>query len=186
MAARFVAHWGMALKEPSFTIGIEEEYHLVDVGTRDLVAAPPGLISDCEKALGDQVRPEFLRSQIEVGTRVCRSLAEARAELARLRGTVAQLASAHGLAPIAAGTHPFGRPEAIEPTDKERYKLLVALVVPRPIALVTSLSAAGVVNAAPFSFFNVLGDDPPIVILSVDQRTPGSFKDTAGNIQTAR
>lgn len=69
---------------------------------------------------------------------------------------------------------------------KERYKLLVALVVPRPIALVTSLSAAGVVNAAPFSFFNVLGDDPPIVILSVDQRTPGSFKDTAGNIQTAR
>jgi carboxylate-amine ligase len=114
----------MALKEPSFTIGIEEEYHLVDVDTRDLVAAPPGLISDCEKALGDQVRPEFLRSQIEVGTRVCRSLAEARAELARLRRTVARLAAAYGLAPIAAGTHPFGRPEAIEPTDEERYRAI--------------------------------------------------------------
>ncbi|MSQ20146.1 MAG: flavin reductase family protein [Betaproteobacteria bacterium] len=64
----------------------------------------------------------------------------------------------------------------------DRYKLLVALVVPRPIALVTTLGPKGIVNAAPFSFFNVLGDDPPIVIVSVDLTSTGSIKDTARNI----
>lgn len=64
----------------------------------------------------------------------------------------------------------------------DRYKLLVSLVVPRPIALVTTVGANGVVNAAPFSFFNVLGDDPPIVIVSVDRKLDGNLKDTARNI----
>ena len=60
-----------------------------------------------------------------------------------------------------------------------RYKLLTSLVVPRPIALVTSVGEAGIVNAAPFSFFNVLADEPPIVILSIEDRTGGPRKDTA-------
>ncbi len=68
----------------------------------------------------------------------------------------------------------------------QRYKLLVGLVVPRPIALVSTISAQGAVNAAPFSFFNVLADEPPIVIVSVEARTSGAFqgqmKDTARNI----
>ncbi|KAB2911917.1 MAG: carboxylate-amine ligase [Hyphomicrobiaceae bacterium] len=110
------------MKDPSFTIGIEEEYHLVDLATRDLVPAPPELMADCETELGDQVHPEFLRSQIEVGTRICRNFAEAAGELRRLRATVARLAAKYGLAPIAAGTHPFGRPTAIQPSDKERYQ----------------------------------------------------------------
>lgn len=63
-----------------------------------------------------------------------------------------------------------------------RYKLLTSLVVPRPIALVTSLSADGVINAAPFSFFNVLADEPPIVIVSIEDRASGPMKDTARNI----
>jgi flavin reductase (DIM6/NTAB) family NADH-FMN oxidoreductase RutF len=63
-----------------------------------------------------------------------------------------------------------------------RYKLLVGLVVPRPIALVTTVSAAGVVNAAPFSFFNLLADEPPIVILSIEDRDDGRVKDSARNI----
>ena len=63
-----------------------------------------------------------------------------------------------------------------------RYKLLTSLVVPRPIALVTSVGADGIVNAAPFSFFNVLADEPPIVILSIEDRTGGPMKDTARNI----
>ena len=63
-----------------------------------------------------------------------------------------------------------------------RYKLLTSLVVPRPIALVTSVGEAGIVNAAPFSFFNVLADEPPIVILSIEDRTGGPMKDTARNI----
>jgi len=71
----------------------------------------------------------------------------------------------------------------------KRYKLLTGLVVPRPIALVTTISAAGVVNAAPFSFFNVLGEDPPILVISVGHRGKGGeggehgeLKDTARNI----
>ena len=68
----------------------------------------------------------------------------------------------------------------------KRYKLLTGLVVPRPIALVTTISAAGVVNAAPFSFFNALGEDPPILVISVGRRGEGGehgeLKDTARNI----
>ena len=64
----------------------------------------------------------------------------------------------------------------------KRYKLLVGLVVPRPIALVTTLGLSGVVNAAPFSFFNVLGDEPPIVIISIEDRDSGAMKDSARNI----
>jgi flavin reductase (DIM6/NTAB) family NADH-FMN oxidoreductase RutF len=63
-----------------------------------------------------------------------------------------------------------------------RYKLLTGLVVPRPIALLTTIDAAGVVNAAPFSFFNVLGDEPPIVIVSIEDRDNGNLKDSARNI----
>lgn len=62
------------------------------------------------------------------------------------------------------------------------YKLLVATVVPRPIALVSTMGADGVVNAAPFSFFNLMGDDPPIVILSIEDRPEGGRKDTSRNL----
>jgi len=65
---------------------------------------------------------------------------------------------------------------------KQCYKLLVGLVVPRPIALVSTLGRNGVVNAAPFSFFNLLGDDPPILIVSIENKPGGEFKDTARNI----
>jgi flavin reductase (DIM6/NTAB) family NADH-FMN oxidoreductase RutF len=67
----------------------------------------------------------------------------------------------------------------------KRYKLLVGLVVPRPIALVTTVSADGVINCAPFSFFNVLADEPPIVIISIEDRDGGMMKDTARNILTS-
>lgn len=62
------------------------------------------------------------------------------------------------------------------------YKLLAATVVPRPIAWVTTLSAAGIANAAPYSFFNVMGSQPPIVALGLLARPDGSLKDTAANI----
>lgn len=65
---------------------------------------------------------------------------------------------------------------------RQRYKLLASLIVPRPIALVTSLNASGVVNAAPYSFFNCFGVDPGLVILSVGDRSEGLPKDTASNI----
>jgi len=70
------------------------------------------------------------------------------------------------------------------PTMKasDRYKVLVALVIPRPISLITTLNPRGVVNAAPFSFFNLLGDDPPVMVLSADARADGVIKDTPRNI----
>lgn len=110
---------------PSFTIGIEEEYLLVDPVTRNLITeAPPSMLPECEKLLEGQVTPEFLQSQIEVGTRVCGSLAEARAELARLRRTVIDVAEHHGLAVIAASTHPFALWDTQQPTQKERYAVI--------------------------------------------------------------
>jgi carboxylate-amine ligase len=114
----------MTLKEPSFTFGIEEEYHLVDLTTRDLAAAPEPLMRACEATLGGQVAPEFLRSQIEVGTRPCRTFTEAREDISHLRTTIARLAREHGLAPIAASSHPFAKARALETTEKERYQML--------------------------------------------------------------
>jgi glutamate---cysteine ligase / carboxylate-amine ligase len=117
----------MAIKEPSFTIGIEEEYLLVDKDSRDLAPEPPAaLLAKCQEALhgGGQVSPEFLRSQIEVGTSVCKTMQEAREQIVHLRGTVGRIADEFGLAPIAASTHPFAEWWTQQHTDKERYNVL--------------------------------------------------------------
>ncbi len=115
----------MSASEPSFTIGIEEEYLLVDTATRDLASDPPrGLMERCEAALPRRVTPEFLRCQIEVGTSVCGSIAEARDELAHLRSAIASVSADYGLAPIAASTHPYASWASQQQTDKERYNLL--------------------------------------------------------------
>lgn len=111
--------------DPSLTIGIEEEYLLVDRATREAVVDPPQeILTACEEQLPGLVRPEFLTSQIEVGTPVCTTIKEARRQLARLRRTVADAAAARGLAIIAASTHPFSEWQEQRPTDKERYRVL--------------------------------------------------------------
>jgi glutamate---cysteine ligase / carboxylate-amine ligase len=116
---------GMPLKDPSFTIGIEEEYLLVERASRDLVREmPQGLFEAASQALGDQVAREFLKSQIEVGTSVHRSPSAAGAELAELRTAIAEVADAYDLAPIAASTHPFARWSVQQPTERERYQSL--------------------------------------------------------------
>ena len=69
---------------------------------------------------------------------------------------------------------------------KRRYQLLTATITPRPIAWVTTLSGSGTPNAAPFSFFNMMGDDPPIIALGFMPRDDNSLKDTADNIVTTR
>tara|TARA_R110002051_G_scaffold116656_1_gene190204 strand:+ start:1253 stop:1915 length:663 start_codon:yes stop_codon:yes gene_type:complete len=70
-----------------------------------------------------------------------------------------------------------------ELNERERYKLLIGTVVPRPIALVTTVSRAGQANAGPFSFFNVLTHDPALVAIGVENHADRSFKDTARNIR---
>ena len=115
----------MKSSEPPFSIGIEEEYLLVEKESRDVVVnAPKGLMEDCEKRLESQVSPEFLQCQIEVGTTKCDTLAEAAAEISELRRCVAEVAGNYGLAPIAASTHPFAAWESLKHTDKERYNVL--------------------------------------------------------------
>lgn len=65
---------------------------------------------------------------------------------------------------------------------QERYKLLASSVTPRPIAWVTTTSVMGATNAAPYSFFNVMGAEPPLIVLGLMRRPDGSFKDTCANI----
>jgi len=74
-------------------------------------------------------------------------------------------------------------PNDIEPRD--RYKLICGLVVPRPIALVTTVSEDGVVNAAPFSFFNVFSEAPPVAVLGLNSNPDGTTKDTTRNIRAS-
>ncbi len=115
----------MKKQEPPFTIGIEEEYLLVDLKTRDLaVNVPEALMIECQRRLEDQVSPEFLQSQIEVGTQVCATVKEGGQELAGMRKCVAEVAKEHGLAPIAASTHPFAAWDRQKHTDKARYNTL--------------------------------------------------------------
>jgi len=109
------------VSSPSFTMGIEEEYLLVHADTLDLAEAPQALMDDCVSALGSQVSPEFLRCQVEIGTRVCSTIGEAREDLRRLRSTVAEIAARYGLAPLAVSCHPTADWKDQHHTDKERY-----------------------------------------------------------------
>lgn len=107
---------------PALTMGIEEEYLLVDPQTRDLVGnPPPEFMDECLAQLGDHVTPEFLRSQVEVGTPVCRDITEARHHLVALRSTLCRTAERHGMRLFAASTHPSARWDAQAHTPKKRY-----------------------------------------------------------------
>ena len=115
----------MSKTGPKFTIGVEEEYLLVDKETRALVIDPPdSLMTECEQLCGGQVTPELLRSQIEIGTKVCNNVQEAREDLQRLRKIVVDVANNHGYAPIAASTHPFSSWVDQKQTPKDRYEAL--------------------------------------------------------------
>ncbi|MGE4218065.1 MAG: carboxylate-amine ligase [Alphaproteobacteria bacterium] len=112
------------------TIGIEEEYWLVDPLTRNLARdPPPDLPARCAARIGPEigaVTPEFLRVQLEVGTAICRSVKEARSKLAALRRCAIETAAEHGLALVAASTHPIADWDGQRHTDKDRYNRLAA------------------------------------------------------------
>ncbi len=115
----------MAIAKPTFTIGVEEEYLLVDKETRSLVIDPPKtLMAEAEELCGPQVTSELLLSQIEIGTKVCNNVQEVHEDLVRLRRNVITVADRHGLAPIAASTHPFSNWTEQKHTRKERYDAL--------------------------------------------------------------
>lgn len=119
----------MTLTEPSFSLGIEEEYLLVDLETMDLANDPPAsLLEECRERCGhaEQVSRELLRSQIEVGTRKHATLRAAQEDLSELRGVVTRVAANYGMAPIAASTHPFAQWAEQKQTQRERYANLAA------------------------------------------------------------
>ncbi len=108
------------MKAPSLTIGIEEEYQIIDPETRELRSYITEILQEDSMLLGE-VKPELHQSMVEVGTRVCRSPAEAREELVRLRRLVMDLADRKGLVIAAAGTHPFSKWWDQQITPLERY-----------------------------------------------------------------
>ena len=115
------------LEAPSFTIGIEEEYLIVDRETRDLVRqADPAFLSRCEDLTDGRSTTEYLQCQVEVGTRPHRTVPDARDDLATLRKAIHTAASEHGYGVIAASTHPFARWREQTRTRKERYDALRA------------------------------------------------------------
>lgn len=104
------------------TIGIEEEYQIVDPDTGELVSFVTEFLEKGAVLFRDQLKPELLQSQVEIGSKVCKNIEEAKEEVRRLRSMLAHIAQESGRRIIAAGTHPFSHWQDQIVTDLERYK----------------------------------------------------------------
>lgn len=112
--------------QPKFTIGIEEEYMVIDPVTRELRSHEQKIVDLASKSLpDDQVKAEMHQAVVEVGTGICRNTEEARADLSNLRKTISQVAESIGLRIGASGTHPFSKWERQLITDHPRYNQIV-------------------------------------------------------------
>jgi len=108
---------------PRLTIGIEEEFQIVD-GEGHLRSHIETLLAAAGGRLGDQLKREMMQSVVEAGTKICADISEAREEIHTLRGTISALLKPAGLRIASAGTHPFSHWQDQEVTEHERYKLL--------------------------------------------------------------
>ncbi len=108
-----------------FTLGIEEEFQIVDPQTRELRSHVSEFLEEGKMILGEQIKPEMIQSMIEVGTGICKNIQEARVDITRLRSIISGLAGKSGLAIVAASTHPFSNWQDQKIYDDERYELLV-------------------------------------------------------------
>ena len=115
------------LLDGQFTLGIEEEFQIVHLETRELRSYVSQLLEEGgnKSLLRERVRPEMHQSVVETATGICADIRQARAEVCELRGELNSLASKHGLRIVAAGTHPFSDWKSQEITDGERYKVIV-------------------------------------------------------------
>lgn len=110
---------------PSFTIGIEEEYLIVNNKTKELIVDPPeDFIRKCNENLVGTATNEFMRCQVEVGTRVCKTIQGAAREIAAMRKRINEVSSEYGLNALAVSTHPFSSWKNQKITDSERYNTL--------------------------------------------------------------
>jgi len=108
-----------------FTLGIEEEFQIVDPVSRELRSHVSEILDEGRMLLGEQVKPEMIQSQIEVGTGICKNIQEARADITNLRSVISTLAHKNGLRIVAASTHPISRWQDQKIFDDDRYELLV-------------------------------------------------------------
>jgi carboxylate-amine ligase len=116
----------MSVPTPPLTLGVEEEYQIIDPESRDLHSYISELLSQIEARPAKlDLKPEFMQSQVEVGSYVCRNIKEVRQEVLRLRGAVCEMANESGLRIAAASTHPFARWEQQAITEGVRYKELL-------------------------------------------------------------
>ncbi len=112
------------MKNEWLTIGIEEEFQIVSAADGELRAHIDEVLAETQPTLGDDVKPEMMQSVVEVGTKVCADIGEARREIIRLRGTLSEILGRSGLRLASAGTHPFSDWKLQLVTEKDRYKLL--------------------------------------------------------------
>jgi len=110
-----------SLIPPTLTIGVEEEYQIIDPETRELKSYISQLLNEKGKIVDREVKPELLQSQVELGTNVCQTIDELHDELARQRGAICYLAEQKGLRIASAGTHPFSHWMDQDVTPRERY-----------------------------------------------------------------
>src|SRR2546428_4020467 len=108
-----------------FTLGIEEEFQIVDPHSRELRSHVSEFLEEGRMILGEQIKPEMHQSMVEVGTGICKNVQEARADVSRLRRTLADLADRNGLRIAAASTHPFSHWADQHITPNERYYQLI-------------------------------------------------------------
>ena len=108
-----------------FTLGIEEEFQIVDPHTRELRSHVSEILEEGRMLLGEQVKPEMIQSMIEVGTGICKDIKEVRSDITNLRGIVSGLARKKGLEIVAAGTHPFSDWQDQKIFENARYELIV-------------------------------------------------------------
>jgi len=108
-----------------FTLGIEEEFQIVDPNTRELRSHVSEILEDGRMLLGEQVKPEMIQSMIEVGTGICKDIKEARSDITNLRSILSTLVRRKGLEIVAAGTHPFSHWQDQKIFENARYEMII-------------------------------------------------------------
>ncbi len=109
----------------NFTLGIEEEYMVIDPESRELKSHEQKIVIEGQKMIRDKVKAEMHQAVVEVGTDICRDITEAYQDVSTLRKTISQIASEQGLWVGASGTHPFSHWESQLITDHARYNEIV-------------------------------------------------------------
>src|SRR5438105_15965395 len=111
--------------QPTFTLGIEEEFQVVDPETRELRSHILEIFAEGEKRLKDEIKREMHEAVIEVGTPICQNVDHARREVTRLRSEIIKLTKENGLRIASAGTHPISHWANVPITSNPRYDQIV-------------------------------------------------------------